>query len=171
MSDIDWDASMRRVNKLLKRDSMNGWHVVDGREVAWYGPFVTSLALALGDSEILCGDARLDENEDGSFTADVVLFTAKAFVVGRVTGERLATWDVQSEVRLYSRRELQFVGVRASGDAFSQDAFREWPGRIYLEVRYAPEVVIELPLRESSSSSELREELVALLDALRGEFA
>lgn len=163
---------MRRVNRLLKRDSMNGWHVVNGSEVGWYGPFITSMALALGESEIVCGDARLVvESVDYSFVADVVLFTAKTIIVGRVKGDRVATSEVQSEVRLYSRRELQFVGVRAFGDAFSQDAFREWPGRIQLEVRYAPEVIIELPLNDASPTSELREELTALLDALRSEFA
>ncbi|NEN07750.1 hypothetical protein G3T36_17985 [Diaminobutyricibacter tongyongensis] len=169
MSSIDWDETVRRVNNVLRRDSASGWPVVQNEEVAWYGPFVSSLALAVGGSEIVYGDGQLIANEDGSFIADAVFFTAKAVVVARVTGERISAREVAREVRLYSRRELQFVGVNAAGDAFSQDMFRNWPGRVELEVRYAPDVVIELPLRPRLSTPEQRQELLVLLDALRGE--
>jgi len=170
MSDTDWNEVIAKINGLLRRDPANGWTLLwDADDAPWFGSFVSSLALAVGDEEIVYADGRLVENEDSSFVGDVVFFTAKALVVGRVTGDRLSAYEVEREVRFYRRKELQLVSVSALANAFSREPFQDWPGRVDITVRYAPDVEIELPVNGRSSNPAVRNELLALLASLRDQ--
>lgn len=127
----------------------------------WWGKMLTSIGVILGpdsEEEILYVTSDLDGEK-----FDLAVFTAKLVLLGSTTD---AT-DDDAEYTLTSYRldGITALGVTATANAFRDDYYRAWPGKLSVTISHPGFETLTLPL-EKETDSQQAQALVAFTSTL-----
>lgn len=137
-------------------------------ESEWFGHFIGTLALNVGEDPVVFTDSSVTWLEGESFQGRVVIFTEHTVVIGEAGGAMtFRDADVSFTVTTYPRRELLSLSLRPQTSPYSQNG-TEWPGHVSATFAYQGGLSFDLPFKRLREPAR-RGEFNALLAGLRGE--
>ncbi|WP_199424562.1 hypothetical protein [Actinotalea solisilvae] len=130
----DLRATARTINTSLRQTSWS--HIVTSTDDAWYGPFLTRLALLTAGEELVIATGRFDQEDGGSYAGTVQILTTTRAIVGTVAG--VGSEDpTETAAYAFARSTIVDVSVDATVSPFVDPGFHDWPGAVRVTARYA----------------------------------
>lgn len=158
---------------MLFRDENPFQHVplvdLSGDFAEWYALLLGSLAVVIGDEEVVFAQARYEEDID---SARLLVFSTNLVIVVDVTDAKSKAAAVAT--RTISRRAIRALSVSVSDRHDAKHWGRmssRWPGALSFEIEYPP---LSAPLRFSALAFDRYDkdktaDSVRLLDGLRAD--
>jgi hypothetical protein len=124
----------------------SGWTRVRADEGAtWFGPFVSAIALAVGSRALEHLDSIVRFDEEGLFSANVIVFTDKTVVFADAAGASGPRDDVKSLVIARPRSGLTQLTIVGGTPAFGRGA-EQWPGDFTVTAKWDNGAKVTFPL-------------------------